>query len=275
MKPAQYPGQCICSHRKKLKLTQREVARRTGIHHTILSRIENGERALSREQQSLLGNCLDISSEALASACASGVSDLFRDRRNKFAQPAKKRITRDRDSIARYWRARARYGFLLRTLERGLSKRADKDEIRVYLREACFDSDLEYLAHLQLLSHGAVPGWASPQRSGFRAKPVVDPKTRECTGSDLYPVLATSDSLLFPQVALLIDGRRVRRPDIVWLKRSRSLEARILEFDGAGHDHTGDCQRDRELALPVVRFAEEDVISGRFLNQIFALPEVA
>jgi len=275
MKPAQDPGQLIRSSRKKLKLSQLEVSKLTGIHHSTLSRIETGERVPSSEQQPLLAKYLQMEPKELTAACADGVSNLFQSRRRKFSLPARKRVSRDRDSVMRYWRARTRYKFLLDGLNRRLSKREDRDEIRVYLREACFDSDLEYLAHLQLLSRGAVPGWASPQRSGFRAKPIVDPKSRECTGSDLYPALATSDSLLFPQVALLIDGRRVRRPDLLWLKRSGSLEVQVVEFDGAGHDHRQDEERDKELSLPVVRFCEEDVVSGSFLSEIWALPEAA
>jgi hypothetical protein len=246
-----------------------ELSSLTGINIGTLSKFETGKRIPNDQQQHVLVSCLGCSRYELTRACYKVESPEFRGRTRKFyCQPSKPEQPKDRESAVRYWAAMQRYPALLVELENQLKRRDDNEGVAVYLREACFDSALEYVAHAYLLAVGGVPGWACPQRMGFRELPIVDPRTRLCTGGARYPALATERSLFFPQVSLMVDGRKVIRPDLLWLRKEQGVASRVIEFDGRGHDFGEDNLRERALRVPVLRFSESDVVSGRFLERL-------
>ena len=63
-------GKAVRDHRRKLKLSQEELAHRSGLHRTYLSDIERGSRNLSLESIAQLATALELSLSSLFSlAC--------------------------------------------------------------------------------------------------------------------------------------------------------------------------------------------------------------
>lgn len=259
MKPAPYLSELIIEAREKRNLTQTQLAKRCNLSNKRLSELECDSRAARDDELEVLSSVLRIPLHELRATKAQS-SPAFQKALGKF-RPRTTRVLvrRDRHSRIRYHRARKRYQQQIAALESKLRRRSDALAIRVYLRDACFDSDLEYLLHLRLLQAGAVPGRASPQDAGLTHLPVVDPLTRGVTGHLKFPALALDEWLFLPQLSLLT-GQGVLTLDFCWAtRRNGRCVWRDLEIDGDGHDPSRDHLRAEATRLPVVRFYEHDL----------------
>lgn len=261
------PASLLKDARTRLGLTQQDLAEQTRIDRWRISHFERGIGVPDPGEQRALCPVLELCSSALAHAAPAGPRPRLADERKGLAPRTPYRMPRDRPSSVRYRAAWKAYPTFLRGLERQLQDREDSEWIRVYLREAVFDSGLEMMASLQLLGDGAKPGWVSPQTAGFSQLPIVDPKTREVTGHHPYPTLAWEGCLLFPQVSLR--ARHLLTPDLlVGARTSKGVKWVDVEIDGRGHDPKFDDVRAQELDLPVVRFETKRVLDGSFLCEL-------
>ncbi len=267
MRPAPDLPTILADARTARAWKQRELADVTGIARKRISDFERERSVPVGEELRTLARVLKLSFARLQLASASLGSGCFQTRRNFRMRNANVVIKREWPSEKRYWAAKKAWPDLVESLERRLYARKDARECRVYLREARFDSKLEYLAHLFILDAGAVPDRAAPQLMGFRTLPVVDDHDGRMTGHLRYPALTLAGAVLLPQVTVLtrIGPRRV---DL--LCGETRGRWRVLEIDGAGHDATEDEDRDKALKIPVRRFEKARITSGRFLTELTA-----
>ncbi len=265
MKPAPDLSLLLTRARELKDITQTELAQKTGIDRKRLSDFECHRGVPNREEVKALGRVLglplrrlSLASESIGPGCARTRIEFKPRHRNAL-------IRRDRPSETRFWAAKNEWPELVERLEKRLYAREDAPAVRVYLRDARFDSKLEYLAHLLMLDAGAVPDRLAPQIAGFRTLPVVDPDNGTLTGHMNYPALTLAGSVLFPQPTLATQAGR-RRVDLLWGESRRRW--RVIEIDGAGHDSTFDYIRDEALKIPVLRFAQAEICSGSFLRAL-------
>lgn len=264
MKPAPLLSDLLVDQRKKLDLTQGDLASRLGIKRRRVSGFECRTRTPKPEELEALRRHLRISDSELRWAVADIPCDP--ELRQKFRHASRRLLVKqDRVSSKRYWHARQKWPRLVSEMERTLGKRQDADALRVYLRDTRYDSKLEYLAHLQMLDAGAVAGRFSPQLSGYCKLPVVDPETRLVTGHEKYPALGFRKMLFIPQVTLLTRLGPFT-VDFLWGRDRHHWAA--VEFDGRGHDGERDFERDEALKMRVFRFPESKVVSGAFLEEL-------
>lgn len=252
---AKEPSELVKNARLQIGLSQRELAGKTRLSRGRVSQIENGRRVPTTEEQVALCRNLPISYPVLSQACGPRSSpefDQYVPRRIRLAP-----IRRDRPTRIRYAAARRRYPELMAQLEAELSRRADAGVIGRFLRDACFDSDLEVVATLSLLSAGALPGLASPLFAGYDNLAPIDPETGRIIGHLLFPCLAYEGALLFPQVTLRTREFGRPRVDHLLVKKGKAL---AVEIDGDGH-REGEPNRAGVLQMPVLRFNEAQVVN--------------
>ncbi len=266
MKPAPRLAELLTDARKKYNLTQLELARRSGLNNKRISGFERQRHVPGPQEIEALARHLRIPKATLRLAITESKPGCPR-LKQKFRQHSRwVEVRKDRPSEKRYWKARKAWPGLVERLERKLMARADSDALRVYLRDACFGSKLEYVAHLLILEAGATTDRFSPQLSGFGELPVIDPLTRVTTGHQKYPAMGFRGMLLIPQVTLLTPTEGPLTVDLLWGIKPNLWK--IIEFDGTGHDWERDDHRDRALQLPVFHFSTSEVISESFLDRI-------
>ena len=266
MKPAPDLSELISAARKKLRLKQQELAETCGLDRNQISKFERGHRIPNTDQIARLAQALRIPQAELELAAAPLANPGMLHIRRKFWDEKKATVRRDRPSRIRYFNARQRYPRQIARLQERLRKRKDWRSIRVYLRETRFDSDLEYLSHLLLLDAGAVTDRVVPQRVGINHLPVVDPETRLINGHQSHPALGLDNSLLIPQLSLLTKVGVVRL-DFAWGDHVDGCNRwRDLELDGPGHDSRWDLEREEAVRMPIVRYTEEQILSGALLD---------
>lgn len=127
------------------------------------------------------------------------------------------------------------------------------------------DSACECSALSQLVAAGAEPLLGSPHQWGFDLHPVVDGHGRLLGARVLAGLSYQRPGLqvaLWPQVRLRVDDRHCYRVDALMdFRLGRLRRWLVLEFDGEGHQSSGDTYRSNKLGLPEVR------ISGREIRQ--------
>ena len=266
MKPAPHLSKLLKNARKELCLSQTDLSRACGIAPKRISDFECGRLRPKSGEIEPLSRTLQIPQTQLKLATASLVNQEMKKIKRRFWEETEAVIRRDRASVKRYWAARNEYSELTRKLEKRLQKRPDAKAIRVYLREARFDSRLEYLAHLILLDRGAVTDRVSPQRVGIRHLPVVDPKTKLISGHQTYPALGLNGELFIPQLSLLTRIGVVTL-DLAWGQRvNHQTLWSDIEIDGAGHSKYRDPERKQAVRMPVLRYTESEIVGGHFLT---------
>lgn len=214
---------------------------------------------------------LGFNQRVLAHAVPPGTRPCFAVERRRFVSRYPFEVPRDRPTEVRYHAARKQYPQEVKNLTRRLVDRPDLDWIRVFLREASYDSSLEFLASLHLLADGAKPGWVPPLLTGFTELPVVDPTNRQVSGHFAYPALYWNERFLFPQVTVSTKGALFRLDLLLGVVLKGQAYWWDIEIDGPGHDSTTDIHRIEQLPLPIHRFSAGQVVNGSFLKGLLDL----
>ena len=254
--------------RKKGRLTQAQLAEKISVSRARISRLETDRGKPTDEEIRKLASTLQISTTRLRNAAAELEVAPGCALKKKF-QPTPEVFLahQDRPSYVRLSAARLRAPEQLAGLEAAVASRSDLKQINVFLRDAAFDSDLEMIAVLQLLSAGAVPIWAAPQHWGFYECPVTDGRGVRMVGHLRTPslLMEEAEAIIFPQCTLLC-GNRPRRPDILIGQRCMNeILWFCVEIDGEGH-----CEIPYrpEVNLPTWRLTPTDVLSGSLVERL-------
>lgn len=265
MKPAPILEELLINSRQKQLLSQRQLSEISGVDAKRISELETGRRKPGEEEIGKLAKALNLPRRQVQLAAGSAHNPKIEVTKRKFRVLSDAPRNQDRPSRDRYRRARKLYPRLVGELEGRLRRRPDSNKIQVYLREATFDSALEYVAHLIMLDRGAVTGYVSPARMGLCHLPVVDPIGKTMTGHRLYPALGFEKALFIPQISLQTNIGVVTL-DLAWGQREpNGTRWTDLEIDGPGHRAEGDPDRDRAVRMPVVRCSEKEILGGSFL----------
>lgn len=262
------PSKLLKAARNKLGLTQLDLSKLSSVSRQRISAFECGTRLPGPEEQQVLCSILGICEGQMAQANPAGRRPCFANERRRFESRYRFSVPRDRPSTVRLYGARKQYPHRVTELANRLRDRDDLEWIRVFLREAAFDSSLEFLALLHLLADGARPGWVPPQRTGFTKLPIVDPTNRHMSGHHPYPALWWEEKFLFPQVTVLTRNSLVRLDLLLGMLVKGTPHWWDVEFDGYGHYLPSDAARDEQLPLPVCRFQTEQLVSGNFLEDL-------
>lgn len=265
------PSTLLRKARKQLGLTQAELSELTDVNRRRISAFECGDRLPTPEEQDALCAALELPRDEMALAVPSGTKPCFPEARKRFAPHARFQVPRDRSSVVRLQAAKKQFPGQVQTLANRLRARPDLRWVSLYLRDACFDSGLEFLASMTLLAEGALPGWLSPQNSGFTKLPIINPADREVSGHHPYPALLWEERLLFPQVTVTNRGSLIRMDFLMGVPGRGETRWWDVEIDGIGHNPAMDSYRNGDLGLPVQRFDTDEVASGRFLDSLRTL----
>lgn len=263
----------IRESRKRLGLTQKELSSRSQIARGRISLLERGHRTPTAEELKSLSAILSIPMLSLGAAVPSTPRPTLSKLKNRFVPWKRFRVAKDRDSEVRHRAARRRYPQLLKKLSTGLTLRGDSDWIKVYFREACFDSSLEFLFSIILLDAGAKPGWLSPQHAGFVQAPIINPITRALEGHLPRPALGWEDCLFFPQISVRAPRLTATLDMLLGMHMKGGVRWWDLEIDGAGHNPAGDQHRESELGFPTLRLRENEILNLSCLDRIRDLRE--
>ena len=261
-------GVLISDARRKARLTQSQVAKSLGVSRSRISRLEREIGKPTDEEIRKLASTLQISTTRLRNAAAELEVAPGCALKKKFQPTSEVFLAhQDRPSYVRLSAARLRAPEQLAGLEAAVASRSDLKQINVFLRDAAFDSDLEMIAVLQLLSAGAVPIWAAPQHWGFYECPVTDGRGVRMVGHLRTPslLMEEAEAIIFPQCTLLC-GNRPRRPDILIGQRCMNeILWFCVEIDGEGH-----CEIPYrpEVNLPTWRLTPTDVLSGSLVERL-------
>lgn len=265
MQPAANLPHLISEKRRKLGLTQKELARNCGLSTTRLSRFENGRRTPNEAEFARICQRLNLC-PTLLQPCGLPADHRFVRIARKFPEPTQVSPTRSEPSLTHYRRLRERLPKLTYELDLKLQERSDVNRIRVFLRDAVYESEIQYLASLQLLAAGAVAGRLCPQKIGLTHLPVVDPTTGTVTGHQSYPALGLNQSVFIPQVSLLTT-EGIKTLDLVWAER---MCGRTFFRDLEITDEPMPSGREETVGMPVLTYRAADVSTGRFLSPPWA-----
>ena len=261
-------GVLISDARRKARLTQSQVAKSLGVSRSRISRLEREIGKPTDEEIRKLASTLQISTTRLRNAAGELEASPGCALKKRF-QPTPEVFLahQDRPSYVRLSAARLRAPDQLSCLETTIGARSDLKQVKVFLRDTAFDSDLEMIAVLQLLSAGAVPIWAAPQHWGFYECPVTDGRGVRMVGHLRTPslLMEEAEAIIFPQCTLLCENRS-RRPDM--LVGQRCLDEIVwfcVEIDGEGH-----CEVPYRpvVNLPTWRFTPTDVLNGTLVERL-------
>lgn len=239
--------------RAKRNLTQAEVSRRTGISRPQLQRLEAGQVVASSEQAEALRQLYGI--PVLE---ANNVIDFSEMRRRAAINPyLPDPIDPQPWKTAR--EAWARKVKLAPEIWDWMSQFLPADSAR-----ECFGLG-------QCAAAEAKPFLGNPHQWGFNLRVVVD-RHGKLLGARVLPGLSYSkddiDLVIWPQVCLRIDDRHCYRVDgLVFFRKGRRRLWLILEFDGEGHNYSGDAYRSVKIGIPEIRITGEEIKLG----QTFAL----
>ena len=90
----------------------------------------------------------------------------------------------------------------------------------------------------------------------------------DCSVPALRLSLFGAPTIVIPQVAIKPKEEAFTVDFLIGVKRGKSFHWFVLEIDGPGHDGTNDAKRDRELPVPVLRFAGRAVGRVSFLKEL-------
>lgn len=242
--------------RLELKLTQAELARRTGIPRNRINDYEAGRRFLSADALAKLKQELQLHLLVSPDTCLSD------------------------GELARYstvfpWQVHVDPGMTWASIPAKYAKyyselklhRRPPVEFRSMVR--C-DSALEALACDYLFENGATPLFSNPVALGFSEYPLLDSQGKGY-GLQLrasFRILRPQRELLWwPQVTFFANGL-VQRADALLLDASNRQWV-LLEIDGDGHiNRTWDEERDAALSLPIMRFGSPVILNFMLLEMM-------
>lgn len=245
--------------RLEQKYTLGQVAAHLGVSSRRLSDYEQGRRKPTIQRMHRWLQFLGVRPEdTLAELYA---SDDFYDR---WADPTADEVQVDEgESWASIQRS---YSSLMRQLE-------PLPELPRYFRRAVrVDSALELLAWCQLLKAGAVALFASPLRLGYSGNALLTGAGRGLhlqAKACLQWSVGEHEIIVFPQITLCLDAVPVRVDALVMVRFRGLRRWVVVEIDGPHHSSgSWDKERDARIAVPVLRFAAEEVRSLRWPERL-------
>ena len=258
-----YIGDNLKAARVAAQLTQTRLSEMTGLSSARLSHFEKGRRLPTRNEWARIANAIRLGPYPVPHRLPA-VGAQWYSQAPSLTPPERPFSTRL--NAAR--RTFTRVDELIRTLEA-------RDDARVcheFLDAAALESGDEAFFYLKLLAEGCRPCGCSPQRSGYRTFPVIDPGTKAIIGDLRLPCLeivhGDQEFLIFPQVTLLTTGRAYRLDGLVGVRCPVQKIWLDLEIDGAGHDFEFDLQRAYHLRLPTLRLGREELSSPNLLGRV-------
>ncbi|HXE73130.1 MAG TPA: helix-turn-helix transcriptional regulator [Candidatus Nitrosotenuis sp.] len=256
--------------RRERGLSQRDLARLTGISAAKLCRFEKGERSPGRQELEELCEALDLSFERVVRGT------LWEPpRRGRPARAVEKRVERvfaseefyalagQRDFARRLAACRQQFPRRCAELEKVIDHRSDLGKVQRFLADLPCGSGCECLLVLQLVALGAVPARLSPLRLGFPDPRLRDPVSRAYVGHRLFPALVLELkgllAVFFPQVPVRTERFPCELDFLVAVHDGRASVWLNLEVDGPGHDGSRDLPRAEQLGLPTCRLSQAEL----------------
>lgn len=267
-------GSYLRQLRKERRLTQVELARKSGVSPRTISAVEKNRRSGKAGDLTRLSVALDVDLSLLVSHPG---RRLFRSPLDEhFRQRAYWRPLADREGIQRKASLECLCPDVLRPLLDCVSARPDAGEARSLLSLLANDSGPEWLVFLNRLGAGDWPTSLAPLQVGYRQHPVIDPLTRKSVGDCPIPGVAGEAAdmrfLLLPHVGIATP--KLYTLDILLIVQANGERYEIdLEIDGSGHRGEGDERRRRDIRMLEIRFTGQQVMRADF-NTLF-LTEVA
>jgi len=243
----------IKEYRELKGWTQQELADRVGAGRSYLCRVENGE----------LGPSLELL-QALAREFGCACQDLTVARRRPSGGQRKPASELVKPFLCPpplppepECTGMGRLG-AVRSLLPGWSINGLVRKHEEFLNTVSAESGGETACHLRELDRGALTTSVTVHSLGFDLFPVVCWKTGRPLGHCRMPAIVTADWLMVPQVGIQTPRRRYRMDGLIVVLHPRRIFV-DWEFDGTGHNHKWDGDRNRDISLPVIRVREEDL----------------
>lgn len=199
--------------------------------------------------------------------------------KERWAADLPKTSTPERSLSIRLASARSTFAADFERLNLIVQSRKDFRACHEFLSSTALDSGDEAFFYLRLLAEGALPCAFSPLRAGYRTFPVIEPETRRVVGdvrrSCLELINDQQESLIFPQVSLLVANRIFRLDALVCARCTQQRVWIDLEIDGPGHDCTQDRRRELQLKMPTLRVSRPQLSEPDFIaNFIRSISEL-
>lgn len=252
----QHISKLIKYHRKKLGLSQYQLAEKTGIDRRRISSLEHKKRKATPVEASSLKMTLglgDFTCDLASRVCpvSEPPNEVYLPQGN-------------RHFMVRLATARRMYPQVTPVLEEQVALRTDSGEIVDFLDDLKLDSSLEAVVVLRLLAAGARVTYESPGMHGYWGDDIVEPEFYRTIVSHRRPALVTDSLVVFPQVSFA--AGRLIRVDFLVRQRNHGVWA-VVEIDGPGHqpDHSRE-----PLVHRVLRFNEQEVLSDDFYHDLVA-----
>lgn len=256
--------------RKKLGLTQRELARRSGLDFRLVSAYETNTRVgvvdeLQRIAQTLGVQCESLLEHPSQFRAQSPLDETFRQRARWVPRA-------QREGVSRLRSLEGLCPEVLRPLLHSVRQRPDARSCQTLLSLIATDSAPEWLLALHRLSAGDYPTRLAPLGVGYRQHAVIDPLTRRMVGDCPVPGLAGEIAglrfLLLPQVSVITPLPHTL--DFLLIAHFQHKRVEFdCEVDGAGHFSSGDGRRSKNLRMHEIRFTETQILRADF-NAVFA-----
>lgn len=163
---------------------------------------------------------------------------------------------RDRPSQLRLYAAMRRYPSEMKALRSLIEEHENFDELNCLCEQVALDSGLECLFLSSLFAQGAEPLMLVPYTLPPRLpNQVICPRTKVDVGFRPFPCVQNGPTLYIPQVAFATP-----RTFVVDFLCHQDGKWSALEIDGRGHGCEWDDEKERALAIPVVRLDEQQVL---------------
>ncbi len=253
--------------RETVQLSPASLCTKSQMSSARLTQLEKGHRFPSREEWKELSR--HISLGPYPARCKLPAPQ------ERWAADLPRSSTPERSLTVRLASARATFETEFERLELVVQSRKDFRACREFLESTALDSGDEAFFYLRLLAEGALPCAFSPLRAGYRTFPVIDSDTRRVVGDVRRPCLELIDeqqeSLIFPQVPLLVANRIFRLDALVCARCPRQRIWIDLEIDGPGHDFTQDRRRELQLRMPTLRVGRSQLSEPNFIANLVRL----
>ena len=233
------------SIRKSLNLTQEEMATHCGLCRLTWLRLEAGlllpSAAEAAKIQKLCAQPVPHAGQTLSKA----------NIRAWFQPP---RFAHQQVNPSHWHKLNRSKGFLFKRVSQ-----STRDWMRLML--PC-ESTCEACAWMQFAQLGALPVLANPHELGYQQHPIVDSLGQALGARYLAGLQGKHGDLLYalwPQVHVRTATTNPRLDALLWIRNKRYSVWVDLEVDGAGHNPKNDKYRDEHLAMPTLRFSQNEV----------------
>lgn len=265
-------GKKLAWLRRQRHLSQRDLAKVTGISKGRIGNIERGQRQPSEREVDALAKALDVSPSGLVRN-TDWPGDQDKDWLSEGTRLVRSWFPRRRPVVNENCRfdwffalACERYPELTDRLTKQLLARDDWEPmVRFLLRLPC-GSDLEALFYFAAAAIGARQFVLSLGELAFTSVPIRRGKLAAGALESRYAGLALEWSpdirlVLVPQVP--VKGKIPYRVDfLLAIVLKGKAQWAFAEIDGGAHDGRFDDERTDEIGIPVLRLGESQVVTG-------------